>query len=422
MRGDQLARQWQLIQRLARSRTGVGLNELAEDLDCVRRTVYRDLDALMYAGFPVVSERRDNHVYYRFLDSFRLGDVPFTPDEVLALAFGADLLRTLEGTVFHDSIQSALSKIRSGLGPELGAYLERLADSFRVLPGPHKRYADFRETIQVLNNAVLRQVRVRIRYRTGSTGTVRTRMLDPYRVWYRSGGLYVIGHDHRTRTRSRTFAVDRIRTLRARNERALRASPASFDFDAYTASSFGVIAEPATSTVRIRFDEALYALYVERAHLASRARSSRARCPTAAIELSHGGGRGRPSCATGCSPSAATPRPWCSDELRLEIGEERTRCDAAATASGGGCGDAESLGVARDSADPGPGPRHAEARLSLRRRGPTARRARIDGRRRTPGSRPSCRVRANWLPGALGNQAQASVRFGHHRVHVRSGC
>ena len=57
MRGDQLARQWQLVQRLARSRYGVGLDELARDLDCVRRTVYRDLDALMLAGFPVVSEK-----------------------------------------------------------------------------------------------------------------------------------------------------------------------------------------------------------------------------------------------------------------------------------------------------------------------------------------------------------------------------
>jgi len=93
MRGDQLARQWQLIQRLAKSRSGAALDDLAEELGCVRRTVYRDLDALMFAGFPVVSERREGRVYYRFLDTFRLGDVPFTPDEILALAFSEDLLR-----------------------------------------------------------------------------------------------------------------------------------------------------------------------------------------------------------------------------------------------------------------------------------------------------------------------------------------
>ncbi len=136
MRGEQLARQWQLIQRLAKSRSGVALSDLADELGCVRRTVYRDLDALMFAGFPVISEKREGRVFYRFLDTFQLSDVPFSTDEILALAFSEDLLRTLEGTVFHDSIQSALQKIRAGLSPELAAYLARLGESFRVLPGP----------------------------------------------------------------------------------------------------------------------------------------------------------------------------------------------------------------------------------------------------------------------------------------------
>ena len=225
MRGEQLARQWQLIQRLAKSRAGVALDDLAADLEVVKRTVYRDLEALMLAGFPVMSEKRDGRVHYRFLETFRLGDVPFTPDEILALAFGEDLLRVLEGTVFHDSIRSALAKIRAGLGPELGAYLARLGQSFRVLPGPHKSYAHLRETIRTLNNAVIEKRSVRIRYRSGGSGAVSSRKLDPYRVWYRSGGLYVVGHDHKS-GELRTFAVDRIAAI-ARPTRASRSPPAS---------------------------------------------------------------------------------------------------------------------------------------------------------------------------------------------------
>jgi len=250
VRGEQLARQWQLIQRLAKSRAGVALDALADDLAVVRRTVYRDLDALMLAGFPVVSEKRDGRVFYRFLDTFRLGDVPFTPDEILALAFGEDLLRVLEGTVFHDSIRSALAKIRAGLGPELADYLARLGAAFRVLPGPHKSYAHLRETIRTLNDAVLARRSVRIRYRTGRTGAVSSRTLDPYRVWYRSGGLYVVGHDHKSRE-LRTFAVDRITKIEATARRF--AVAADFDFERYIGSSFGVIAEPATR-VRILFE------------------------------------------------------------------------------------------------------------------------------------------------------------------------
>jgi predicted DNA-binding transcriptional regulator YafY len=77
-------------------------------------------------------------------------------------------------------------------------------------------------------------------------------------VWYRSGGLYVVGLDHKS-GEVRTFAIDRIRHLEA--TAAGFEVPATFDFDAYIGSSFGVIAEPATR-VRIRFDRR-WASYVE---------------------------------------------------------------------------------------------------------------------------------------------------------------
>jgi predicted DNA-binding transcriptional regulator YafY len=247
-----------MIQHLARSRAGAGLDELAAELGCVRRTVYRDLDALMYAGFPVTSEKRDGKVYYRFLDSFELGQVPFTPDELLALAFSEDLLSTLEGTVFHDSIRGALAKIRAGLGPKLSGYLERLSDGFRVLPGPHKRYEAFRETIRSLNDAVLENRTLEMRYRTGRTGEESSRQIDPYKVWYHAGALYVIGFDHQS-GEIRTFSIDRIQAIEPTGE--LFVVPDDFDFDAYLAPGFGVVADPAVP-VHIRFSPD-WATYVE---------------------------------------------------------------------------------------------------------------------------------------------------------------
>jgi predicted DNA-binding transcriptional regulator YafY len=57
----------------------------------------------------------------------------------------------------------------------------------------------------------------------------------------------------------RTFAVERIERIEAL-ERRFRV-PDDFDFDAWSASSFGVVHEPATA-VRIRFDRR-WASYVE---------------------------------------------------------------------------------------------------------------------------------------------------------------
>jgi len=250
VRGDQLARQWQLIQRLARSRTGVGVARLTKDLECTRRTLYRDLDALRYAGFPIIDEKRDGRVYYKFIDSFGLGDIPFTPDEAMALALSEDLLRTLEGTVFHDSVCSALSKVRASLGPELTQYLEQYRQTLRIIPEPHKHYKESRETIRTLQQAALEHHSVHIHYRSASSGGQETeRTLDPYRVWYRSGGLYVVGFDHRSK-QLRTFAVERI--LEINTLESTFSIRSDFDFETFIGAAFGVISDEAT-LVRIRF-------------------------------------------------------------------------------------------------------------------------------------------------------------------------
>jgi DeoR/GlpR family transcriptional regulator of sugar metabolism len=44
-KGDQFGRQWRIIQTLISSRAGRSASELAQELGCNPRTVYRDLEA-----------------------------------------------------------------------------------------------------------------------------------------------------------------------------------------------------------------------------------------------------------------------------------------------------------------------------------------------------------------------------------------
>ena len=62
-RGDQLSRQWKIIHTLIASSYGKTVPDLAEELDCTRRTVYRDLEALQAGGFPITTQTRDNRSY-----------------------------------------------------------------------------------------------------------------------------------------------------------------------------------------------------------------------------------------------------------------------------------------------------------------------------------------------------------------------
>ncbi len=109
-----------------------------------------------------------------------------------------------------------------------------------------------------MNDGVLENKTVEMRYRTGRTGEEATRRIDPYKVWYHAGALYVIGLDHRS-GEIRTFSIDRILAIKATQDSFQ--VPNDFDFDAYTSSSFGVVADPAVP-VRIRF-AADWASYVE---------------------------------------------------------------------------------------------------------------------------------------------------------------
>ena len=78
-RGDQLARQWRIIQTLISSKQGKSVGDLIKEENCHPRTVYRDLEALQEAGFPIYQERRDGKGVWALVDEYRHHlPVPFT--------------------------------------------------------------------------------------------------------------------------------------------------------------------------------------------------------------------------------------------------------------------------------------------------------------------------------------------------------
>lgn len=256
-RNDQVTRQWHLLQRLSGARQGLTLSQLVDaippDLTRHPRTVRRDLAALESSHFPLLTERVNGEVRWRLLDGFKnIPSLRLSPTELMALAFSRQLLTPLQGTLIAASLNSALSKINAAIPAGATDYLQRLDQWFSVGLGPHKNYRHHRETIDKLSHAIAHRRTVQMRYFSAGRNATNRREVDPYRLRYVDGGLYLIAYCH-WRKDVRMFAVERIKSLTLTDYPYQM--PLHFDIDAYVEDAL-VVMRGERITVELKFDKA----------------------------------------------------------------------------------------------------------------------------------------------------------------------
>ena len=249
-RGDQLARQWRIIQTLISSRSGKSVGDLAAILECHTRTVYRDLEALQAAGFPVYTERAGGKNLWCLLESARHSiPIPFSLPELMALYFSRGMMGVLKDTVFYDSLVTLYEKIKATLPDEYIAYLDRVAESLTVKSKPHPPYGPLRSIIDKVSEAAILKKYIWIDYYALSRKKKTRRKVAPYKIWFFDGTFYLIGHCG-LRQDIRIFAMDRIRNLESTDETFVM--PEDFNIDDFMKSSFGVF-QGQPVKVRVRF-------------------------------------------------------------------------------------------------------------------------------------------------------------------------
>ena len=260
-RGNQLARQWRIIQILLASGIGRSVAELARELEANPRTVYRDLEALQTAGFPMYTERVDGKNLWAFLDAVKHHiPIPFGLSELMALYFCSDMIKALQDTVFYESLDSLFKKIKTMLPPESLAYLKSVQQTFAVGRKQFKQYSTFKEIINRVTEAAIKRITVQLVYYAMSRKKETTRMVDPYRIWFFNGTFYLVGHCH-LRNEIRIFALERIKMLNHTDKSFT--VPEGFDVEDMMRASSGVI-KGRPEQVRICFDSEVAGYIQER--------------------------------------------------------------------------------------------------------------------------------------------------------------
>lgn len=239
MRGNQVSRQWKILKLLESHKRGLSAAQIAARVGVPLRTVYRDLEAIHEAGFPIYNDREDKNSYWKFVEGFRSHlPVPLTATELMSLHMSRDILRVFEGTIFQESIESLFDKVQATLPPETLRYLETISKKFRVGLAPAKDYRALNEQVSALSDATAQKKRVEISYRALSTGEELIRRVDPYQMWAMNGTFYLIGYCH-LRCQVRTFAMDRIKLFTILDESF--EVPEDFSLEDYLQTAFRVM-------------------------------------------------------------------------------------------------------------------------------------------------------------------------------------
>ena len=222
-RNAEVIRQWTILRELEASRR-LTIDEMADKTGVTTRTIRRDLEALQSAGFPLYDETHDGKKFWLLEQKAfkRLDTTGFTFAELSALYFSRTLVECLAATPFQKDVSSAFERLASALTPGMRQFLDRLPLVIQTKADPGTARAlgtgSRRKEIAQLLDATLQHRRTIMRYHSLSSDREKEYVVEPSRVVFAQGALYLVAYVPEY-AQSRTFALDRIKSLSVTEDR-----------------------------------------------------------------------------------------------------------------------------------------------------------------------------------------------------------
>ncbi len=195
------------------SRRQCTADTLAEVFEVSKRTIYRDVQALLEAGVPIISLPGFG---YSIMDGYFLPPLNFSPDEALMLLLGADFMKQNFDAGYRHAAEQAFQKISAVLPSHQRETVEYLKDNIEFFTVVGRTSQEF-EKLHSLRRAILDCQRVQIDYtkRFGKNNQPETslRDVDPYRLAWLNDGWFLMGYCH-LRSELRVFRLSRMNGVR----------------------------------------------------------------------------------------------------------------------------------------------------------------------------------------------------------------
>jgi predicted DNA-binding transcriptional regulator YafY len=217
------------------------------------KTVKRDLDALLAAGFDIENQHVARGKVWRLGPRTRQAyRIQASASELIALSLGRDLLYPLAGTPFWHAIESFWSKLHEELPGSVWKHYEAYRQVLYVRGLPAKSYERQHGILSAIHRAIMERRIVQAEYQPPGKDP-QSRKIEPYAVVFYQGSLYIVAAAHEVlpgKDRIRHLKLDRF--LRATPLDAFFQKPADFDLEAHLGQGIGIFSGGKARDFKIR--------------------------------------------------------------------------------------------------------------------------------------------------------------------------
>ena len=248
MNVKRITRLLRLLQIL-QSGNGQNADGLAKACGVSRRTVFRDIESLRFAGVPIKFD--EEHDRYSISGAYFLPPINFTAAEALSLVALANEMGRSDRLPFYEPAHSAALKLEGSLPAPLREQLRIMTQSIHIRPSPVSPLTAKANIYHQLVDARAVRRAVRIEYDSLTEWRCITTKLRTYHLLFCRHSWYVIGRSSLHRE-VRTFNLSRIAKLTPLAERFT--VPKSFSIEQHLRNAWLLIPDKgADQQVAIRF-------------------------------------------------------------------------------------------------------------------------------------------------------------------------
>lgn len=226
------------ILSLIKARRVMSVAELARECEVTPRTIYRDIDTISRANYPIFYDRG-----YRLLPTASLPPPQFTPEELSLLQSALDSWPLASTPAYRATLKRIQAKIENWQ-PSAKSNGKIL----HVRPRTSQDHVTDPRLFAAIEQAIKFACTVEMKYNAISSGPS-ARRVDPYLLVFRGRAFYLVGWCH-SRKSFRMFRVGRILSLTVSEEKFVRDTSISAE-RLFSASWEVYLGTPFEATVRL---------------------------------------------------------------------------------------------------------------------------------------------------------------------------